>query len=248
MAAGESARAQSERMRRKIANLERYADNSEKGALGEEATAEALAELGPDWVVLHDLAWPGRRFANIDHVVVGPGGVFVIDSKNWSGKVTLSNGTLRQNGYNREKNLTSVRDASSVLAELVGAHVRPVLCFVGQPELRGAVEDVLLCSSDTVTDMLRAQPPTLSPARFADVSQKLTAQSRPATNRQSAPRPPKRSATTPRPTGQGRRQRRELQRILALVVGALLFLFVGLPLLPQLGQLIAGVVTGAASP
>jgi Nuclease-related domain len=32
------------------------------------------------WAVLHDLAVPRSR-ANIDHLVIGPGGVFVIDSK-----------------------------------------------------------------------------------------------------------------------------------------------------------------------
>ena len=74
--------------------------------------------------------WPGRRFANIDHVVVGPGGVFVIDSKNWSGDVRVVEGTLRQNGRSREKAVASAADASLAVAELVGPHadsVRSVL-------------------------------------------------------------------------------------------------------------------------
>jgi len=32
-------------------------------------------------VVFHDLAVPGNTSANIDHLVIGPTGVFVIDSK-----------------------------------------------------------------------------------------------------------------------------------------------------------------------
>jgi hypothetical protein len=56
-----------------------------RGAAGERRTAHLLAALERDgWVVLHDLALPGSR-ANIDHLVIGPGGVFVIDSKQYRG-------------------------------------------------------------------------------------------------------------------------------------------------------------------
>lgn len=59
----------------------------DKGASGEEATAEILSGLDNAWSVFHDLAVPGTN-ANIDHVVIGPSGVFVIDSKNYSGTIT----------------------------------------------------------------------------------------------------------------------------------------------------------------
>src|SRR5688500_611754 len=101
--AGESARERAERTREKAERLERGGDSWERGAEGESATARVLAALPPDWVVLHDLRWPGRRFANIDHLVIGPGGVFVVDSKNWTGRVAVDGGVLRQNGRSREK-------------------------------------------------------------------------------------------------------------------------------------------------
>lgn len=52
-----------------------------RGAVGERATAALLSSL-PDrrWSVHHDLAVPGSR-ANIDHVAIGPTGVWVIDTK-----------------------------------------------------------------------------------------------------------------------------------------------------------------------
>ncbi len=53
----------------------------EAGALGEEQTAKQLRRLeGDGWVVLHDLA---NGSANFDHVVLGPAGVFCLNSK-WS--------------------------------------------------------------------------------------------------------------------------------------------------------------------
>jgi len=60
-----------------------------RGALGERRTARLLGQLeGHGWAVLHDLALPGSR-ANLDHLVIGPGGVFVIDSKQYRGRLQL---------------------------------------------------------------------------------------------------------------------------------------------------------------
>ena len=60
-----------------------------RGAAGERRTARLLGPLERHgWAVLHDLAVPGSR-ANLDHLVIGPGGVFVIDSKQYRGRLQL---------------------------------------------------------------------------------------------------------------------------------------------------------------
>jgi Nuclease-related domain len=60
-----------------------------RGAVGKRRTARLLGPLERDaWVVLHDLAVPRSR-ANLDHLVIGPGGVFVVDSKRYSGRLQL---------------------------------------------------------------------------------------------------------------------------------------------------------------
>jgi hypothetical protein len=60
-----------------------------RGAEGERRTARLLDPLERHgWAVLHDLAVPGSR-ANLDHLVIGPGGVFVIDSKHYRGRLQL---------------------------------------------------------------------------------------------------------------------------------------------------------------
>ena len=62
-------------------------DNWRLGAEGERKTERALDALERDgWYVTHDLA-SGR--GNIDHVIVGPPGVFVLDSKVWRGDVSI---------------------------------------------------------------------------------------------------------------------------------------------------------------
>ena len=70
------------------------------GALGERRVAEALADLPPEWLVLHDrLLFPGLSESNLDHVLVGPAGVVLIDAKNWSGQLTEWEGGLFKHQY-----------------------------------------------------------------------------------------------------------------------------------------------------
>jgi hypothetical protein len=60
-----------------------------RGSAGERRTARMLGQLERHgWAVLHDLAIPHSQ-ANIDHLVIGPGGVFVIDSKQYRGRLRL---------------------------------------------------------------------------------------------------------------------------------------------------------------
>jgi len=51
-----------------------------KGAIGEWLTTEALNALPDGFAVINDVT---KKLGNIDHVVVGPIGVYVIDVKNW---------------------------------------------------------------------------------------------------------------------------------------------------------------------
>jgi len=58
------------------------------GAQGERHTARVLRPLERDgWTVRHDLQGPK---GNIDHLLVGPAGVFLLDTKRWFGDVTIS--------------------------------------------------------------------------------------------------------------------------------------------------------------
>jgi hypothetical protein len=60
-----------------------------RGVAGERRTARLLAPLERrGWAVLHDLAIPNSA-ANIDHLVIGPGGVMAIDSKQYRGQLQV---------------------------------------------------------------------------------------------------------------------------------------------------------------
>src|SRR5215217_6827198 len=70
-----------------------------RGAAGERRTARLLAPLERQgWAVLHDLAIPGSA-ANLDHLVIGPGGVVMIDTKQYRGRLQLDRDGLLWHGH-----------------------------------------------------------------------------------------------------------------------------------------------------
>lgn len=65
-----------------------------KGIRGERRVAETLGELGPAYQTLHDI---DTGHGNIDHVVIGPTGVFAIETKEWEGRFYPRSGRLMFN-------------------------------------------------------------------------------------------------------------------------------------------------------
>jgi hypothetical protein len=141
------------------------------GAEGEEATARLLAELEPDgYLVFHDLRVPRSR-ANIDHLVIGPTGVFVIDSKNLGGSVEERRGELWVGGRRRGNLVASAlwqaRVVRTALGQsLDGVPIRPVLAIhrAEFPLLhrRLELEGVVVLPARDVVSLARAQPVALS--------------------------------------------------------------------------------------
>jgi hypothetical protein len=112
------------------------------GAEGEERVGEVLC--GVEGIeVLHDRRWPGTRSANIDHIVVAPTGVFVIDAKKYQGKLEIvdkgswlrTDWHLLVNGRDRTKLVDGVLDQAGavrgVLGDVDDVPVTGVLCFIG---------------------------------------------------------------------------------------------------------------------
>ena len=146
MSAGESARVEAESSARRAQELrlaaeaeDRRARHFERGGAAEERVARLLGQLtAHDVHPLHDRRWPGTRSANIDHLVVGTSGVFVIDTKDWSGGVRVAADGLFRDQASCEEELQKVlRMADAVCQELVEeglppVHVVPVMAFASQ--------------------------------------------------------------------------------------------------------------------
>lgn len=119
-----------------------------KGARGEERVSWMLRQLPDHYHVFNDFL-AGR--AHVDHVVVGPAGVFAVETKNWRGAVTVEDDHVLVDGRLPSRSpLAQVRrEAELVKAALAKAGwagpVTPVLAFASDTfkahiaEVRGAV-------------------------------------------------------------------------------------------------------------
>jgi hypothetical protein len=113
------------------------------GARGEEKLAVELAKVD-GLQVLNDRRVPGTR-SNIDHVVISPGGVFVVDAKLYKGQVEIRNvgwffkpdDRLYVGGRDRSRlarnmgwQVTAVENALRSAEIEALPPITPVLCFI----------------------------------------------------------------------------------------------------------------------
>src|SRR5688572_3173310 len=159
----------------------RSAGQLEHGRRDERLVTPALERLRPHgFEVLHDVHRPGRSRAAIDHVVVGPPGVFVTHTENWSGVVTVQEDALRQNGYSRVQQTEAVRRSALVVGLSLGASwaslVVPVICLIGPAELVPTqAGPVTVLSLDHLAAWLLSQQSQVSPTGVQQIVRSLRA-------------------------------------------------------------------------
>jgi hypothetical protein len=151
------------------------------GAEGERRTAELLAPLsGKGFVIFHDRRRPGSR-GNLDHIVIGPTGVFVIDSKKYSAKVVIGRDTLTCRGRRLDKVVEGALRQRDALAQVVGdpGLIHPVLCF-HQTELekrhrfmRPVCRTVEVCGAKRLVAVISKRPQVLSSDEVAALALRI---------------------------------------------------------------------------
>lgn len=129
MLAGESAGAESLRQLALAEAHERAAKEARGAAsrygiaaVTEKQTARTLSPLAAiGHHLLADRRWPGSQRAQVDLLVVGPSGVFIVDTKAWK-DVSFVNGRL----YRGQEDVTDELDALAELADLTQAHLAEI--------------------------------------------------------------------------------------------------------------------------
>lgn len=154
----------------------------ERTTVGVRVTTDALAALPAGrWTVLHGLRWPEGLRGSADHVVVGRSGVYVIDTKNWSGTVRVKGGLLLQGGQVR--GVSGAADAAAHVAGLLdrrlACSVHAVVCVARDEPVVGVVEDVFVCSTWNIRELLQSRPRSLSRRRARAAVRELRAELRP---------------------------------------------------------------------
>jgi len=160
-----------------------------KGAEGEESVGARLNRLlEHGWCVLHSIP-VGARGSDIDHVLIGPGGVFTINTKNHPGKsIWVSPVQIRVDGHpvqylrnsrheaERAQRLLTVAMGTEIpvqgaLILLTGSLVPRVTIKGGGPE------DVLILDRMDIPRVFKKKPPILTEdvvAKVYDVARRST--------------------------------------------------------------------------
>jgi Nuclease-related domain len=147
------------------------------GAVGERIVANALAKLPIEWHVFHSIPI-GQNDADIDHVAVGPGGIFAINTKHHAGK----NIWVRDRAFwvsgRRTDYISNSESEAKQLAKALRAvlpwvpDVKPVLVAVNAKQIDVRTKPVLveIQGAKTVTRWLRKRRPALDAAAVEQIA------------------------------------------------------------------------------
>jgi hypothetical protein len=153
-----------------------------RGADGERQTGKALHVLTRrGWDARHDLK---GKYGNLDHIVSGPGGVFLLDSKNLSGTARIEDGVFSVhfdaspiNDYSLTRLPQSMRGAAFGVREQLRKRlgwivdVVPVVVVCGYfPQRVECCDGVACVSVEALADWLEQQPRRLSERDAAAVA------------------------------------------------------------------------------
>jgi hypothetical protein len=157
--------------------LARSAAHAYAGALAEVEVAELLDRLGHDWTVL-DTVPIGVNEPPVEHVVIGPPGVFSIALRNHAGeRVWVGERTFVADGT-RFPHLRDVEDESEIVAARMSAAlgsrvtVTPCLVVASAAELvlRESPRPVEVFAPTRLAEWLAELPRVLSPRAVAGYS------------------------------------------------------------------------------
>ena len=176
-----SAESQLAHARRELLVAQRAEYGWTDGLAGRRLVADALVSLAPEgWTFLDAVHWPGRPGVVIDHVGVGPGGVVVMFSRQWTGAVEVRGGVLRQNGVPRLRETAAVSAAAGAVSALLDPAYRTAVsafvCAVQHDVVPATVSPgVNVVGVREVDDAVAALTPRLSPLQVAGVLEQLRA-------------------------------------------------------------------------
>ena len=145
------------------------------GADGEEEVAWRMRKLGDGWHVLHSVP-VGEKDSDIDHVVIGPPGVFTLNTKNHSRKkVWVAEKAFMVSGQKTNYLRNSRHEAartSKLLTTACGfdVQVEPIIVVIAaELTIKAQPADVHVVARKLIGKWLERRPATLSPVAVAAI-------------------------------------------------------------------------------
>ncbi len=149
-----------------------------RGARGEERVAGVLASMPDTYHVFNDFEAGGDH---VDHVVIGPTGIFSVETKSWRGAVETVEGHVLVNGVlpSRDPLVQAQREADKVRSSIgklgFDVTVTPVVCFASDTFAAGTVQcgSVKIVNANAIGDWFASQPEILPPDELSRLVQLL---------------------------------------------------------------------------
>ena len=144
-------------------------------AADERVMALQLAMLPPAYALLHDLRLPGSK-GNVDHLVVGPGGAFVIVTRRCSHPVEFRDDELWADSQSLNDVLAAAEVEAQLLTQLLRTPVVGVVALLDTTlpaAVPPKVAGVLVCTGDLVARVVtRGSHTLLPPHQVAEISER----------------------------------------------------------------------------
>jgi hypothetical protein len=180
MAAGHSALGQAAASRAEAEMHEHAASTAREMYRRYSAAADSESQLGAaleplqeqGYSVLSDRLWPNSNSAQVDFILVGPSGVFIVDAKTWA-DVTVASGRVFQgqddvtDRFDAIASLASVTEAALADVGVAAGEVKVLAVFTNRRGELAEVGGVSLVGMDVALSRILARGERLEPQQVA---------------------------------------------------------------------------------
>lgn len=154
-----------------------------QGFEGEKRVTEVLSStLSDDYVLINDVQLVGGRRSNIDHIVLGPTGIFVLETKNHRGKIIcygdswtgMGSNPFAQARVNASRVYEVIKTSRIFVSNL--PWIQAVAVFASKKaelEIRKAPSNVEVLKVDELTDYITQELRCLSAREIQLVSKEI---------------------------------------------------------------------------
>lgn len=142
-----------------------------KGARGEEIVARELSLLSSDWHVFHGIPTNGIKGTlggtDFDHIIVGPAGVIIVETKNWTGRVSVEAGSINLNGVPPSRSpLEQIRKEAALFCKILDKNIehstqfKMIIAFASDSleEEATKIDDVTVCNARKLQEVITGLP------------------------------------------------------------------------------------------
>ncbi len=148
-----------------------------KGALGEITVGQVLERLGPAWTVLHAVP-VGTGTSDIDHVLIGPAGVFTFNTKNHRGQSVWVAGRTLMVAGKKQRHLYNASYEAARAAKLLTRGVNAAVEVTGvvvvvapkSMTVRERPSGVAVVTDRQLLRWLSGRPTVLSPRQVSVIA------------------------------------------------------------------------------